>query len=167
MKPRDRRGAFWLEDVGRDIGHAFRTLASAPGLSTVVVLTLALGIGANTAIFTVVNSLLLRTLPIVEPERLVVLTAGDRVARELRTWPHAVLEQLQLRSDVFDGVAALSISQSLSVSSEGSESEPAEGLFVTGNFFNVLGVAPLIGRTFTTDDDAPRPMWICCSGSTA
>ena len=150
---RDQRGVSWLEDLGRDVRHAFRTLGSAPGFSIVVVLTLALGIGANTAIFTVVNSLLLRTLPVVEPERLAVLAPGDGVGRELRTWPHGVWEQIQLRSGLFDGVAASSMSQSLSLSNAGGDSETVEGVFVSGDFFNSLGVSPLIGRTLTTDDD--------------
>ena len=150
---RDQRGVSWLEDLGRDVRRAFRTLGSAPGFSSVVVLTLALGIGANTAIFTVVNSLLLRTLPVVEPERLAVLAPGDAVARELRTWPHGVWEQIQLRSGLFDGIAASSTSQSLSLSNAGGESETVEGVFVSGDFFDTLGVSPLIGRTLTADDD--------------
>ena len=104
---RHQPGIFWLEDLGRDIRHAFRTLGSAPGFSTVVVLTLALGIGANTAIFSLVNSLLLRTLPVAEPERLVLLSLM-RQTRESSMDPRLWEEIRRRAPQMFDGAVAWS-----------------------------------------------------------
>ena len=87
-----------------------RAFRSAPVLYSVIVLALALGIGANTAIFSILNSLLLRTLPVAEPERLAVLTTVDRLGVEfLDAWPYPVWEEIRERSHAFDGAMAMNV----------------------------------------------------------
>jgi hypothetical protein len=105
---------------------------------------LALGIGVTTAVFTVVNSAVLRRLPVLDPERLAVLAAGDGVGREFRTWPSGVWEQLHARAGLFDAIAAWSIPQSFSLSKVGNESDTVEGRF--GGAPDVIGAPIIIDR---------------------
>jgi predicted permease len=143
---RDARSFVWLDDAQRDLRYAVRTLCRTPGFTAVAVLTLALGIGANTAIFTVVNSLLLRTLPVSEPQRLVTLvSSGDD------SWTYAVWDQIRARAAFVDGAFAWSM-QRFNLA-QGGEMAPVDGLFVSGDFFRTLGVPAIIGRTFTAADD--------------
>jgi hypothetical protein len=99
---RDARGTRWLHDLTGDIRYGVRVLRQTPVLTMVAVLSLALGIGANTAIFSIVNGLLLRALPVHEPERLVVLDRGS--------WTNPIWEELrERRADLFGGAAAYSL----------------------------------------------------------
>jgi len=141
---RDQRGTRWLEDLGTDLRYALRMLAHSRTFTVVAVLSLALGIGANTAIFTLVNSLLLRTLPVHEPERLVQLD-GDSTTNPI--W-----EQIQSRQQqLFSGATAWS-TQRFDLS-KGGQAAPVDGLWASGEFFEVFGVRAILGRTFTTDND--------------
>jgi putative ABC transport system permease protein len=144
-----------VTDVIRDLAHAFRTLIRQPGFSSVVVFTLAIAIGANAAVFTVVNSLLLRPLPVFDPDTLAVLASGDGARRDLRTWPFGVWQQVQRHSHLFDGTAAWSLSDTITLSHADGEREMVDGVFVSGGFFSTLGVSPLVGRMLTADDDVP------------
>jgi len=136
-----------------DLRLAVRALRATPIVSGVAALSLALGIGANTAIFSLVNSLLLRTLPVAEPQRLVMLSAGaaDNPS-PANQWTYGTWNELRKHSTAFDGAFAWT-GGAISVSEDGDETQPVEGLFVSGGFFATLGVPALIGRTLTPEDD--------------
>jgi predicted permease len=147
-----------MDDLGRDLRFALRSLAKTPGFTLVVVLTLALGIGANTAIFSLMDQILLRFLPVQEPERLVVLSgpgpfSGSSSSRSNTITPFSqpMFEGIRDGNSVFDGVIGqFSASVHLSV---GKETESVQGDLVSGNFFEVLGLRPAAGRLFTAADD--------------
>ena len=141
---RDQRGTRWLEDLVTDLRYGIRMLAHSRTFTVVAVLSLALGIGANTAIFTLVNSMLLQTLPVRAPEQLVQLD-GDSTTNPI--W-----EQIQSRQrQLFAGATAWS-GQRFDMS-QGGVAAPVEGLWASGEFFDVLGVPAILGRTFTPDND--------------
>jgi len=154
---------FW-----QDFRFAVRMLGKNPGFTSVAVLTLALGIGANTAIFSVVNSVLIRNLPVKEPQRLVFLTNPDNQGmeqgfgdgnRDFLTYPE--FQELSKDNDVLSGLAAsASEGPKLSVGIENqgqiSEGAPLQIGLVSGSYFSVLGITPLLGRLFTTEVDAVR-----------
>jgi putative ABC transport system permease protein len=141
----------WLQGIGQDFLLVVRTLLASRIVSTVAVLSLALGIGANTAIFSVVNSLLLRTLPVREPEQLALLSSGS--GPRIAYWNYGVWDQLRQRPRLFDGAVAWSVTR-FDLSS-GGETQFVDGLWANGTFFDVLGVPPWLGRTFSTADDRP------------
>jgi putative ABC transport system permease protein len=126
-----------------DLRNAVRGLRATPVVSVVVVLSLALGIGANTAIFSLFDSLLLRTLPVREPDRLFVLD-GEMT--------NPIWEQLRARPDLSAGAMAWSRTR-FNVSDRG-EAAFVDGIWASGGFFDVLGVPAVLGRTFTPQDDA-------------
>ncbi len=141
-----------------DLRYALRTLGRSPVFTVVAVVSLALGIGANTAIFSLINQVMLRMLPVTEPERLVVFhTEGpsregwNSSDNDETTLSYPTYKSLRDRNQVFDGVIARSSSPvSLSY---GSETERASAEWVSGNFFEVLGVGPALGRLLTPEDD--------------
>jgi putative ABC transport system permease protein len=136
------------------IASAIRSLNAAPAVTGVIVLTLALGIGANTAIFSVVNSLLLRTLPVPAPEQLVTISSDYALSYGFKAgggWSHAMWTRLQDAAPMFDGVLAWSPS-TFDLSRSG-EKDPARTLLVSGDFFKTLGIGPHVGRLLTRDDD--------------
>jgi putative ABC transport system permease protein len=140
----------------QDLRYAVRMLRKTPGFTAVAVLTLALGIGANTAIFTVVNTLLLRPLPYAAPGRLVMvwqdLRARGGPADEWAT-PGNVADWRAAR-DLFENVAA--IGGWRPTYTGGSEPEPLPGEQVSHEYFHVLGISPALGRTFKPQDDVPN-----------
>jgi predicted permease len=152
----------------QDIRYAIRALRKSPGFTTVAVLTLALGIGANTAIFTVINSVLLNNLPVDHPEQLVILTNPDNQGgatgfedgvRDWMTYPE--FQDIAQHNAVFSGVLAASSSTStVPAEAEGSgesvEAAPALVKLVSGSYFSVLGVNPILGRAFGTEVDTLR-----------
>ena len=146
-----------LGHVWQDLRYGARQLRSNPGFAAVAVLSLALGIGANTAIFQLVNAVRLRALPVHHPEELAYIDfakgsmrSGWFSTRSAR-FTYAQWEQLRDRQEAFSGIFAWSATRfNLAV---GGEARYAEGLFVSGDFFHVLGVQPLLGRVFATDDD--------------
>jgi putative ABC transport system permease protein len=145
-----------LESVLRDVRFALRLMRQTPMVSAVAMLSLALGIGANVAIFSLVNALMLKTLPIHEPERLVIInqppTEPGRQPNTSFTNPQ--WEYLRDHQDFFAGVLAQGGARfNLNA---GGEARPVAGMFVSGRFFDVLGVTPVVGRTFTADDDRRR-----------
>jgi predicted permease len=137
----------WLADLRQDVAYALRTLRRAPGYTAAAVLTLALGVGANSAIFSLVNATVLRRLPVREPERLVQVRVEN--AGLAFSYP----DYLDLRDQqaavqplaAWGGIAA-------SLNSDG-QTDLVSGLIVTGNFFDALGVTPAVGRLLTTADD--------------
>jgi len=140
--------------VIRDARFALRSLSRAPGFSLVVVLTLALGIGASTAIFSVVNAVILRPLDYPEPDRLVRIT-GELVklgASDTGVTASEVVD-FRARPDLFAGVAGmLPVGANLT---GGREPERLDMMLVSWNYFAVLGVPPAVGRTFSEADDVP------------
>ncbi len=150
---RDSRGLPWVDGLTRDVVCAVRFLRRSPGFTAVAVLSLALGIGANTAIFSLVESLVLRPLPVNRPDRLVQLrsTIGPRGGRSW--WSNPVWEQIRDRPNLFAGACAFGRRQ-LNLAPNG-EAQPVEALLVSGRFFDVLGVQPILGRGFTAKDDQP------------
>ena len=142
----------------RELRRAVRSILSAPWTSSIVVLTLALGVGANAAVFGVVNSLLLRSLPVPEPDRLVTVSSDFAIGHGFKAgvgWKHAMWTRLGMLMNgpahPFDGVLAWA-QPSLDVS-PGGERQPVNGLVVSGSFFDVLRVPAHIGRTIVPADD--------------
>src|SRR5688572_15388524 len=118
------------------------------------VLSLALGIGANTAIFSLVNGLLLRALPVVEPQRLVTISSDKAIQLGFNAglgWNYVMWDQLRQRAQVFDGALAWK-TERVNVTAEG-QTQSADALIASGEIFTVLGVKAALGRTFTIEDD--------------
>jgi predicted permease len=146
-------GTFW-----QDLRYGFRMLAKSPGFTAIAVLTLALGIGANTAIFSFTDQVLLRTLPVPHPEQLVVLRSpgpnpghtssdGDDAA----AFSYPLYKDLRERNSVFSGLLAC-FPVDVNVSGHGA-TERAQGELVSGNFFEALEVRPALGRVFMEGDE--------------
>lgn len=145
--------------MGNDIRYALRSFRRSPVFTAVALLSLALGIGANTAIFTLLDQALLQSLPVRDPERLVVLSAGDLHLRGTSSSDnHETVYSLQMyrevrnRSDIFEGVVARGGLPPV-VLRQGSGNDYADVELVSGNYFEVLGVQALLGRTITPADD--------------
>jgi predicted permease len=143
----------WRTGV-RDLSYALRTLRRSPGFTAVAVLTLALGIGANTAIFTLLDQVLLRLLPVKDPHSLVLLTMrgkhyGSNWGSNAISYP--MYKDFQAHNEVFSGMfARFPLYSSVTI---GNQSERIKAELVSGTYFEVLGVGPAIGRPFTPEDD--------------
>lgn len=169
---RDGRAGTGIGTIWQDVRFAFRILRKAPGFTTVVVLTLALGIGANTAIFTLVNAVLLQTIPVTHPEELVVLrwsarkspestgmssfgdcamrrNAGDESACSM---PYPVYRTLAERRDLFADATAFAGTAELNLAGNG-QASIAQGELVSGTYFDTLGVPAALGRTLGRADE--------------
>jgi macrolide transport system ATP-binding/permease protein len=152
---RDVRAVNWIENVLQDLRYGVRTLRRNPGFTTVVVLVLALGIGANTAMFSVVYGILLRPLPYADDERLAAIDMnyaaredlfGTMSVRDYMTWKQY--------NRAFEDPAAFR-TRRMDLTGSGKDPEQVRGAMVTAGFFATLGVAPLIGRTFAAGEDNP------------
>lgn len=158
---RDARGTRWLETTLQDLRFALRMLRRSPGFACVATISLAMGIGANTAIFGVMDALMLRTLPVSHPEQLVFFGEGrasgvtDDFARtDLFSQPF--YREMRGRNRVFSDVAAIeSMWGDVHARFDGtaSELEPVKAQLVSGDYFNMLGVPAHAGRVFTLEDD--------------
>ncbi|HMJ07057.1 MAG TPA: ABC transporter permease [Chthoniobacterales bacterium] len=148
---REARGLRWLEEFAQDIRYGFRLLRKHPGFSTVVVLVLALGLGANTALFSLFNSVLLRALPVRHPEELVVVSMTNEEGSGFNSFSYPMYRELRDQNSVFNGILAQA-STELNASYAG-QSEQAHGELVSGNYFETLGVQAWRGRLFTPADD--------------
>ena len=141
--------------IGQDIRYALRTMRKSPGFVAVAVITLALGIGANTAIFTVVNAVFFNPIPVHDPNRLLSLFTTDQRNRGGLnnflpvSYPNG--EDIQRRSQSFSGVA-LEMFSTVSMTING-HPDTFNANLATGNYFDVLGVKPALGRTFRADED--------------
>src|SRR5688572_9285756 len=147
---RDARGLGFVDELAADLRYAVRTMRRTPGFTAAAVVSLALGIGANTAIFGLMDLLLFRPVPVERPGELVhVTTGGERLATSGSSnspW----FEQVAARTDLFAG--AMLVRHDRYKVSIGGVVEPLTGQRVTTNYYNLLGVQPLIGRTFTPAD---------------
>ncbi len=143
-----------LDTALRDLKYTFRMLARTPGFTAVAVLTLALGIGANTAIFTLLDQVLLRLLPVKDPQQLVLLTMRGRHYGS--NWggnaiSHPMFRDFRDHNEVFsDMFCRFPNSASLSF---GQQSERVSVELVSGTYFSTLGVVPALGRILTPEDD--------------
>ncbi len=147
-----------MGNLWQDLRFGFRMLAKTPGVTAIAILTLALGIGANTAIFSLTDQILLRALPVSHPEQLVVLrspgpfsgsTWADGDASMSFSYP--MYKDLRDHIPEFSGLIA-KFSVDLSVAGQG-RTERTQGELVSGNYFPVLGVRPVLGRVFSADDE--------------
>jgi putative ABC transport system permease protein len=156
---RDMRRVNYIENFLQDVRYGLRQLRRNPGFTAVAVLTLALGIGANTAIFQLLDAVRLRSLPVTNPRELTLVHLADR-----RGWRgsqetgypalnNPLWEYIRDHQQVFSGVLAWSPTN-LGIT-EGDHERLVRGLWVSGDFFNVLGVRPALGRLFTSADDRP------------
>ena len=148
-----------MTNLWRDLRHAFRLLRLSPGFTIVAVLTLALGIGANTAIFQLVDSIRLRTIPVKNPEQLGTVRIADRhwgsgnFSGQYSQLTFPMWEQIRKRQEGFAEIAAWA-EQPFNLAT-GGEVHFAKGIRVSGGFFHVLGVQPALGRLLGPEDDAP------------
>jgi macrolide transport system ATP-binding/permease protein len=139
-----------MNALWQDLRYGVRMLGKNPGFTLIAVLALTLGIGANTAIFSVVDEALVRPLPVPHPERMVLLSmANERGFSTGFAYPHYV--DYRDRNDVFDGLIGSS-QLALSLNTNG-QSERLDGMIVTGNYFSVLGVDMALGRAFAPEED--------------
>lgn len=149
-KCRDVRGTRWIEELFRSLGHALRTLSRSPGFASVSVLTLAIGIGASTAVFSLVDGILLKPFGYPEPERLVVVSQSVNVdgqvfegipvsAAHFREWKN--------RAGSLEGIALMRSSVRYITGTDGDPHRVFQ-VTVTPGFFEMLGVRPTLGRTF-------------------
>jgi predicted permease len=138
----------------QDLRLALRTLVATPVVTAVAVLSLALGVGANTAIFSLVNSLILRTLPVAEPQRIVIL-AGRRNSGARPAFSYATFDQIRRHGQAFAGALAYSNCCGKGTLTIAGEPLPVDRFFVSGDFFRTLGVPALVGRVLTPEDDVP------------
>jgi len=154
---RDMFGFGSLEILAQDLRYGLRMLRNNLGFTAVIVLTLALGIGANTAIFSIINAIMLRNLPVQAPEEL--LSVGDSSMTGTLSnggpvsniFSYPLYRKIREQNQVFTGLLASGRTGRLEVGA--GTNETARGGLVSGNYFEVLGVRPLLGRAFTADDD--------------
>jgi putative ABC transport system permease protein len=140
-----------LEELWQDLRYGARMLAKNPGFTLIAVLTLALGIGANTAIFSLVNTILFRPLPVREPQRLVSVFPTILRTHEPQNFSYPNYVDVRDRNDVLTDLAAFAFA-AMSLSRNGNN-EIIYGYLASGNYFELLGVKAALGRTFTKDDD--------------
>jgi putative ABC transport system permease protein len=138
------RWSLVVDELAEDLRNGVRQVTRNPGFTAVAVLTLALGIGANTALFSIFNSLILRSLPVRDPGSLALLTDGS--------WSYPIWNEIATReNELFDGAFAWS-AQRFDLSA-GGQTEPVDGAFVSGRLFDVLGVTGFRGRMLSPPDD--------------
>jgi predicted permease len=172
---RDMRRVNYIENFIQDVRFGIRTLSKSLGVAVVAIITLALGIGANTAIFTLLDSVLLRNLPVREPARLVSFADNPRESMSFSEpqspedsigqsgqwtlFSYPMYEYFRDHGRLFEGICAFQTPEdTLSVRFEGPQhgaAQLAQGKLVSGNFFSVLGVAAALGRPLTPEDDRP------------
>jgi putative ABC transport system permease protein len=152
---RDQRPGMILENAVRDLRHGVRLVRRSPGFAAIAVVTIALGIGATSAIFSVINTVALKPLPYPAPDRLVFITSQFPTLGFDKFWvsPPEYLE-LRERSKSYTDIAAYRTAAANI--SEGTRPERVNAVFVTANMFAVLGVPPRLGRAFTAEQDLPN-----------
>jgi predicted permease len=137
----------WLDILINDLRYAFRSLRSAPAFALVAILSLALGIGANTAIFSILNAVMLKSLPVAHPEELVAIVRD----KDNDSFTNPMWEAVRDRHDMFSGVFAFG-GADFNLTT-GGEARRLSGLYVSGDYFRTLGVQMELGRAIRTEDD--------------
>jgi putative ABC transport system permease protein len=155
MEAENARSVIWLDDVRRDLVYGFRTLRRTPAFTLVAILTLALGIGAVTVIYSVLRNVVLDPFPYSRSDRMVNLVVNDASGRVFRGPYYSAQEFLdyQEQATVFEDVVGTSVESMHWVSDAGAERLQVG--WMTPNGFSFLGVQPLIGRVFGDADAAP------------
>ena len=152
---RQKWGWTWLEQIGQDLRYGFRTLRRDRGFTTVAVLILGLGIGANIAVFTVVNTILLRPLPFRDPQQLVrIVEKNPKAGESSRTYSADATQDFQQQNQCFQSVSgyfAFTGPDNFKLI-RNDQPVPVTGILVAENFFETLGVEPLLGRLFTSEE---------------
>src|SRR5580700_2487318 len=153
-KCRDARRVNWIQDFVQDLHVGLRMLRKSPGFSAVAIITLAFGIGANTAIFSIVNAVLLHSLPYRDPDRLVRIFFNEPgVGLRDVEFSKPELDDLQTRAGVFEDVTPIFAgSENLTGTKQ---PERVEGVNTSFSYFSMLGVMPQIGRLYGPQDFAP------------
>ena len=156
---RDARGTLWLESTVQDIRYCARGLRKAPAFTLAAIATLALGIGANTAMFELLDAVRLRRLPVPDPARLARIRIGNDHPFGITHYPdnlsYPLFDQFRGHQQAFSGVLAWDSASSDERIGEGDEVRRVPTLRVSGDFFSTLGVAPAAGRLFRREDDVP------------
>src|SRR5689334_2361146 len=165
----------WLEDFYEDARYGIRSLSKNPGFTCIAILTLALGIGANTSIFSMIDAALLRALPVRDSDQLVLLewhahkepknhsssSYGDCNQERTKTNAEACslsepfFKLVRAQTSVFSNVAAFARADRINLSGNGAAKLMNEAAYVSGEYFETLGVQPALGRLLTPDDDTP------------
>jgi predicted permease len=154
---RNARGPLWLQTALQDLRFALRTLRKSPAFTATAILTLALGIGANTSIFQLLDAVRLRSLPVPDPASLVKVQikggVHDFLYQNETALSTALWEQIRTQQGALSGVFAWA-SRRYAIG-QGEQERLAEGLWVSGEMFPLLGIVPIRGRLFTPEDDRP------------
>jgi len=150
---RDARHVNWIQDLIQDLHFGLRILRKSPGFTVIAVLTLALGIGANTAIFSLVDAVLIRMLPVQRPEQLFRLIDVNKEGKTIDAFSYPTFKLIQEKNQTLSGVIAFHPLGIVDFEMNG-EGELAHAQAVSGSYFTTLGVKPKIGRTITTADEA-------------
>jgi putative ABC transport system permease protein len=150
---RDARSFQWLDDTEQDLRYGWRALKRAPGFAAAAVLTLALGIGANTAIFTLIDALLLRPLPVREPQQLVQLTMTLPEGEVWQSFSYPLVRALAEQRNIFSALGGFS-GATFNVGSS-QNVQATTGAWVTGHYYETLGLTPAAGRLLIPEDDRP------------
>ena len=153
-----------MRTLAQDVKYAFRTLAASPGFAAAAILSLALGIGANTAIFTLTDAVFLNPLPVQEPSRVIEVYTVDHLTKTTNnlgrtgsSWMNFM--DIRDQNQVFGGISAYTFGN-VSITGRG-EPKPEAAQLVTANYFDVLGVSPFLGRAFLPEEDRkPTPVAI-------
>lgn len=147
---RERRGLPWLESLLQDVRFGVRILRKNPGFTAVAVLTLALGIGANTAVYSVIDGALLNPIPFPQPDRIVDLHARwPQFQKAMLSYPNFL--DVQRENATFEGIAGW-CTESFTRTGLG-DPERLQGKMVSANFFSLLRIRPILGRTFRAEED--------------
>jgi len=147
---REARSFAGIESIFQDLGYALRAMRHNPGFTATAVVSLALGIGANTAIFSLIDALLLRSLPVSHPERLVQIVAPYRNGLRLQHFSYPMVRELAARGGMFAGLAGFS-----SERFDTGDGIHTVGAFVSGGYYKTLRLVPVAGRLLTESDDQP------------
>jgi predicted permease len=146
----------FLQALLRDVNYALRVFWKKPGFTLVLIISLALGIGANTAIFSMVDAVLFRQLPVQDPGRLVrIYSKPDFADGGLSNSSYPVYEDYRDQSDVFSGIATYSDSVAVDVSRSSEKPQRVYAMLASGNYFSLLGARAAQGRLFSPQDDRP------------
>ena len=148
----EARGVSFVEHIGQDVRYALRMFGRTPGFTTVVVITLALGIGANTAVFSLINAALLKMLPVKDPQQLVQLIKFQPIYGENDGFSYPEFERFQRETQSFSGLLAFATLGDVNVEVNG-HGEIANGQVVSSSYFSTLGVSAILGRTIQPTDD--------------
>ncbi len=148
----EAKGVSFIEHIGQDVRYAMRMFRRTPGFTVVVVMTLALGIGANTAVFSLINAALLKMLPVKDPQQLVQFIKFQPIYGENDGFSYPEFERFQRETQSFSGLLAFATLGDVNVEVNG-HGEIANGQVVSSTYFSTLGVSAILGRTIQPSDD--------------